>query len=351
MTSSVITKHRIEFQAILFGLGGIQFLNGLWATLSPTGFYGDFPLGRGWVEALPAYNEHLMRDVGGLFLATGLVLLAAAFTLERRLTLIALVSYLLFSVPHATWHLFNLDAYGTGDAIANAVTLVSTVVLPLWLLYRLSQPGAGVTAPRGAGGGDGNARIPGVPDNSRNPIVRASYLESRRRFGEVMDPMRVFAHHPRIMLGYSAMELATERSHRMPERLKHLGEMRAGMLAGCEWCCDFGSSLSRVKNVTEDDMRALPTYDTGDHFNEVEKLVLDYATGISRTPVDVSDELFDRLREHFDEAQLVELTNVISLENYRARFNWAFGIGSQGFAEGAFCVRPEGVAGQAATVA
>ena len=43
----------------------------------------------------------------------------------------------------------------------------------------------------------------------------------------------------------------------------------------------------------------------------------------------------------FLEAQLVELTDIIALENYRARFNWAFGIESQRFSEGAFCVRPE----------
>ncbi len=41
-----------------------------------------------------------------------------------------------------------------------------------------------------------------------------------------------------------------------------------------------------------------------------------------------------------DEAQLVELTNIIALENYRARFNWAFGIADQGFSEGAYCVPP-----------
>ena len=37
----------------------------------------------------------------------------------------------------------------------------------------------------------------------------------------------------------------------------------------------------------------------------------------------------------------MELVNEIAVENYRARFDWAFGVGSQGFAEGAFCVRPE----------
>ena len=69
--------------------------------------------------------------------------------------------------------------------------------------------------------------------------------------------------------------------------------------------------------------------------------MLDLAVGMTRTPVDVSDELFARLRARFDEAQLVELVNEIAVENYRARFDWAFGIGSQGFTEGGFCVRPE----------
>jgi hypothetical protein len=49
----------------------------------------------------------------------------------------------------------------------------------------------------------------------------------------------------------------------------------------------------------------------------------------------------EQLAAHFDEAQLVELTSAIALENYRARFNWAFGLESQGFSEGAYCVAPE----------
>jgi alkylhydroperoxidase family enzyme len=50
--------------------------------------------------------------------------------------------------------------------------------------------------------------------------------------------------------------------------------------------------------------------------------------------VDVPGELFAQLREHFDDAQLVELTAVIATENFRGRFNWAFGIDSEGFADG-----------------
>ncbi len=142
--------------------------------------------------------------------------------------------------------------------------------------------------------------------------------------------------------GYGALEFATERADRVPAELKLLAATKAAALSGCEFCMDIGSKLSVDGGVTEAQLRALPDYATSDEFSALEKLVLDLAVGMTRTPVDVSDELFARLREHFDEAQLVELVNEVAIENYRSRFNWAFGIGAQGFVgEGAFCVRPE----------
>ena len=117
MPENRITRHRPAIRTVLAALGLVQLVDGLYALLAPHAFYSDFPLGRGWVAALPAYNEHLVRDVGGLFLATGLVLVAAAWFYERRLAIIACASYLLFAIPHAIYHFLNLGPYSTGDAI------------------------------------------------------------------------------------------------------------------------------------------------------------------------------------------------------------------------------------------
>ncbi len=68
--------------------------------------------------------------------------------------------------------------------------------------------------------------------------------------------------------------------------------------------------------------------------------MLDYSVAMTITPVEVPDELFSSLRENFNEAQLVELTMAIAWENYRARFNHAFGIEAQGFSENAYCPLP-----------
>ncbi|WP_143309511.1 carboxymuconolactone decarboxylase family protein [Candidatus Entotheonella palauensis] len=64
---------------------------------------------------------------------------------------------------------------------------------------------------------------------------------------------------------------------------------------------------------------------------KVEQLCLQYADRMTDTPFDVDDTCFERLREHFSETQLVELTAVIAWENFRARFNHAFGLESDGY--------------------
>jgi len=61
---------------------------------------------------------------------------------------------------------------------------------------------------------------------------------------------------------------------------------------------------------------------------------------MTQTPVEVPETLFMKLREKFAEAQLVELTATLAWENYRARFDHAFGVEAEGFSEGSYCAVP-----------
>ena len=189
------------------------------------------------------------------------------------------------------------------------------------------------------------ARVDKVPEREAGPFGRYAYRLPRRRFGEVAEPLAVMAHHPKLLLGYGMFELAFERSNLVDEHLKSLAVLKAATMVGCEFCIDIGSVLSRADGVTEEQLRELPAFEQSEAFSPLalEKLVLRYAAAATRTPADVPEELFDELREHFSEAQLVELTAAITLENYRARFNHAFGMGSQGYSEGSFCAVPETV--------
>ena len=72
---------------------------------------------------------------------------------------------------------------------------------------------------------------------------------------------------------------------------------------------------------------------TSELFDDGERVALEYAETITRTGDRVSDELFARVRAHFTEAQIVELTAAIALENFRSKFNTALGIEAQGFCQ------------------
>lgn len=110
-------------------------VTGGWALLAPRSFYDDFPGGgRSWVSALPPYNEHLVRDVGGLYVALTLVLLAAAVIMERRLVIVALVAALVNAVPHFIFHVAHVDELSTGDQIAQTASLLFVMVVPMALL-------------------------------------------------------------------------------------------------------------------------------------------------------------------------------------------------------------------------
>jgi alkylhydroperoxidase family enzyme len=85
---------------------------------------------------------------------------------------------------------------------------------------------------------------------------------------------------------------------------------------------------------------ALADYRTNGIFSTTERLVLEYADQMTQTPVEVPDDLFDKLRAQFSPAQMVELTTAIAWENFRARFNHAFGAESENFSAGAVCALP-----------
>ena len=195
-------------------------------------------------------------------------------------------------------------------------------------------------------------RIPGVSARQAGPLVKLTYFFMRRQFARLtgretrltnermIEPLKMYAHVPGLLRGLAGLEGATARLHCLDEHLKNLAELKAATLTNCEYCIDLGSLIARRSGLSEEQLLALPFYRTSKLFTDLEKLVLDYAVGMSSTPVEVPDALFADLREHFDDAQIVELTHVIALENLRGRFNLALGIGAAGFSEGMVCATP-----------
>jgi alkylhydroperoxidase family enzyme len=83
--------------------------------------------------------------------------------------------------------------------------------------------------------------------------------------------------------------------------------------------------------ATDDKIRQVPTWRDSELFSAMEKDALEYAEKMTITGEKVTDELWGRLRGHFTEAQLVELTAAVALENFRSKFNVPLGVEAQGF--------------------
>jgi 4-carboxymuconolactone decarboxylase len=177
------------------------------------------------------------------------------------------------------------------------------------------------------------------------------YRETRKRFDRDLEPMLVMGHSRKVLAAVGGFELPLEKFKAVDKKLMALGELKAAIMVGCEFCIDIGSHVSAREGVTDEQLLALPRHREATCFTELERLVIDYAAAMTATPAEVTDELFAALREHFDDQQLVELTAAIAWENWRARFNWAFDIGAAGFREGAACPMPVRDEGQAATAA
>jgi hypothetical protein len=132
-------------RVLLVFFGVVELPVGLWSLISPTGFYQDFPGFRsGWVAMDGPFNEHLLRDFGGLNLALAALLIGAAVIGTTAVARLAAVPALLFGAPHFFYHLGHLGHFERIDQVLILATTGLGVLLPLALLL---VPGRRVSSP------------------------------------------------------------------------------------------------------------------------------------------------------------------------------------------------------------
>jgi hypothetical protein len=124
-TTGVIARAILAVAALSNGVLG------LWATFSPRGFYDDFPgFGQVWVAVDGPFNEHLVRDVGAWSLALTVLMVAAAWSLQRTLVLVSGLALLVQNVPHAQYHLWSPNPFDTtGEKVQSVSGIVLLVAL------------------------------------------------------------------------------------------------------------------------------------------------------------------------------------------------------------------------------
>ena len=89
---------------------------------------------------------------------------------------------------------------------------------------------------------------------------------------------------------------------------------------------DINAAGSSNLGVSDEKIADLPNYATSPHYSEAERVALELADAQTQAQVKVSDDLYARLKQHYDDTAMVELAATAAMENFRARFNRVFEV-------------------------
>ena len=156
---------------------------------------------------------------------------------------------------------------------------------------------------------------------------------TRRMWGKVPDNLYVAFHHRPVMNAVFGFERKVAKWDALDPHLKTYATMATAAAIGCSWCLDFGYYLAHTEGLEEAKVRDVPRWRESELFTPLERDVLEYAEAMTATPPTVDDTLSARLQETLGVKAVVELTQMVALENMRARFNLAAGVEAQGFSD------------------
>jgi len=173
--------------------------------------------------------------------------------------------------------------------------------------------------------------LSGTPDYPW--YVRVIFRLQRRKYGRVLEPARLWGRTPRVFLAMSAMYGALDRkSSPLAPALRSLVQVRVSQMNGCPFCTDINSAGALRRGASADQLAALAAFRDSPLFSEPEKAALEHAEAMTQTGRAGAPPI-ERLRKHFDDDAIIELTALIAFQNMSSKFNAALGVPAQGFCE------------------
>lgn len=178
------------------------------------------------------------------------------------------------------------------------------------------------------------------PDTSGSPsnrerypwYVRLIFAFQRRRYGSELESARLWGRIPRAFLALTLLYRALDRkSSPLEPALRSLLTVRVSQINWCEFCVDLNSAVALERHVPETKLEALKDFEHSPYYSEREIAALAYAEAMTRASGKADEALMARLKRHFDEDAIVELTALIAFQNLSSKFNAALGVPPQGF--------------------
>ncbi|VAW22064.1 hypothetical protein MNBD_ALPHA12-880 [hydrothermal vent metagenome] len=174
--------------------------------------------------------------------------------------------------------------------------------------------------------------VPTKPINKYPWFVRLFFWNQKRRYGKVLEPGMLWARSPRVFATLALFYGALDRKKSPIEpALRSLVTVLVSKINHCAFCVDINSATLLKRGVSPEMVVALNDWQNSALFDARQLVALDYADAITRTGRQVDQQMIGRLKVHFDDDALVELTAVICFQNLSSKFNSALDVPAQGF--------------------
>lgn len=170
------------------------------------------------------------------------------------------------------------------------------------------------------------ARVRNIPSSELPHDLAAIYEEFATAYGPFRNQVAVFAHVPPALRHLMPLLLELRQAKTLPKRYLELAIVTVSQLNECDYCVAHHKPFLTVEGLSPEGIDRLLEYQEHPELDAVDKLVVEYSIAAWNTPNRLRDALFDRLREHFSEAQIVELTLRITLCGFFNKFNDALQI-------------------------
>lgn len=173
------------------------------------------------------------------------------------------------------------------------------------------------------------ARVSSIPSSALNPAVAKVYEDYASGYGPFRNQVAVFAHVPQAVTHLMSLLMELKAKKNIKWRYVELAIVVTSKLNECHYCVAHHTRPLEVEGLSRAAIDKLPAIEDNPELDEVDRLVIEYTTAVTRNAQRVRDELFERLRRHFTEAQIVELTLRITLCGFFNHFNDALQIDNE----------------------
>jgi alkylhydroperoxidase family enzyme len=158
-------------------------------------------------------------------------------------------------------------------------------------------------------------------------LLRIGFFLFKRMFGKVITPAKtIYNRVPGIMFVSKKFNDVEEKISLEPEFAK-LIKHHVASINGCHFCIDINMRNAIDKKVYTDKFKEMYRFEESSQFSEREKVAFRYVEAISKQKV-VSDELFEKMKQHYSNTEIVEVTYLCAMENFYNCMNIPLGIES-----------------------